>query len=329
MSFFNYKYISQLSSLGLGLGVLLILFYFFDWSSFFNIVSSVSLKTFLVLFLIALTTIIANGLQIFYTTKKTCDFKIVISDIFLLPAIMHLFGYVLPLRGSYLFSVFFLRMKYEISIIKGGSIGIVSQLIGFSISGVLLVLIAVSFWSESSWFLILFGFILFSSVFFPSAFIYFFKTLSFKNNKLAWAFKTLFSMSKDLKVMLLDFKHLMMLVALNFSTILIHSWWFFSVGNTFNLALTIHGYVLYAILFRLSTFIRLVPGNIGVQEFFAGLISVLLGVGFETGLAIGLFFRMFTFLTCFFVGVPGLIYNFKFLNTISYSGLMKKIKGIE
>ena len=317
-----------MSSSGLFLGVLLILFYFFNWSYFFNLVSSVSLKTFLILCLIALTTIIANGLQIFYTTIKTYDFKIFISDIFLLPAIMHLFGYVIPFRGSYLFSIFFLRMKYKISIIKGGSIGIVYQLIGFSISGVLLVFIAVSFWSEGSWFLTFFGLILFSSIFFPSAFIFFFKTLSFKNNKLSWAFKTLFSISKDLKVMLLDFKHLMVLVMLNITTIIIHSWWFLSVGNTFNLALTIHGYVLYAILFRLSTLIRLVPGNIGVQEFFAGIISVFFGVGFETGLAIGLFFRMFTFLTSFFVGVPGLIYNFKFLNTVSFSALTKKIKGI-
>jgi hypothetical protein len=320
------SYLKHTISFIVALALLSSLFYYFNWKL---VIKAFSLSSILLSLFLIFMLFFSNGLQIYYTTKKVYNKTISYSDISILPIVMHLFGYVVPFRGSYLFSIFFLRMKYNISIIEGGSVGLITQLISLSVSGFLLSIIAFSFEGSAVLYLFLFGLFLFLAFLYPILFIAITKRLVFKNKLLSKLSNIVHSISIELRKMTADKNYLSVLVLLNLINIGIQSVWFLAIGHYFELDLALQDYLLYAILLRLSVFIRILPGNLGVQELYAGMISYVLGIGFDTGIAIGLFFRVSAITLSVLIGIPALSYNFKHFNTISYSGLLNKIKGGE
>lgn len=65
--------------------------------------------------------------------------------------------------------------------------------------------------------------------------------------------------------------------------------------------------VLYSIVYLLSTFIKIVPDNIGITEIFVGIYSCFLGVNVKQGIAIAFINRVMHYLTiicgAFFIGI--------------------------
>ena len=70
--------------------------------------------------------------------------------------------------------------------------------------------------------------------------------------------------------------------------------------------------VIFALMMRLSVFVRVVPGNIGVQELFSGGTFYMVGGNVTDGLAIALFVRFFSLLLTLPLGVIGIAVNMNY-----------------
>ncbi len=67
-----------------------------------------------------------------------------------------------------------------------------------------------------------------------------------------------------------------------------------------------------ALIMRLSILVRIIPGNLGVQEWFSGGSFYLLGGNLDDGLMIALFIRFSALLITFSVGIIAFIGNMKY-----------------
>ena len=71
-----------------------------------------------------------------FMIKEQEKISITTADKLLLPISMSLFGYIIPTNGSMLYSIYFLKKKYNIDSSKGLSVGLASVYISFIVSGV-------------------------------------------------------------------------------------------------------------------------------------------------------------------------------------------------
>ena len=124
-------------SLKILLSVLLvvILFSILFNRGYFESLKEISKKDFCLLVLLTLLGYFTMGFQMGYMLKLQSGVKLELMDKLLLPLSMSLFGYVIPANGGLIYSVYFLKSKYDLDSSKGFSIGIVSIYISLIISG--------------------------------------------------------------------------------------------------------------------------------------------------------------------------------------------------
>ena len=77
----------------------------------------------------------------------------------------------------------------------------------------------------------------------------------------------------------------------------------------FNIHTGVNKIVMFALMMRLSTLVRLVPGNLGVQELFSGGAFYIIGGNLNDGLAIALFVRFLSIVLTFTIGTLGIVVN--------------------
>lgn len=112
------------------------LLYFLNQKGCFLVIKKISFFDITFLTLLTLLSYFINGFQIYYLVKTQNNISISLIDTLMLPLSMSLFSYIIPANGGLLYSVYFLKKKYNISSSKGFSIGIVSIYISFIITGI-------------------------------------------------------------------------------------------------------------------------------------------------------------------------------------------------
>lgn len=316
----------EIASFLIAICIFISLFVFLDWNSTLLLldINSIIYST-LLIYLLFLT----NGYQLYYSLNKTYNSRLSVSEVLFLPTTMHLFGYLVPFRGSYLFSIFYFKMKYKMSIVKSGAAGLLTLIINLLISGLFLVLL--SYYFEGPLFIKinLMGFLLLTTFFMPNIYLKLNKNRSFPHKSLNEITKKLTEISSDLSEMTKDYYQVFTLILITIINIIIQSIWFLSIGNPLSLNLSYENYLMYAILLRLSVFIRILPGNLGIQEIFSGLISELIGIGFDVGITIGLLFRITSLSISILIGIPYLYLNRSHFHGLSFFNLLKKIRPLD
>ena len=97
----------------------------------------------------------------------------------------------------------------------------------------------------------------------------------------------------------------------------------FWITIIFSIHVTIDNIVMFALMIRISTLVRIIPGNLGVQELFSGGAYHLLGGNLNDGLAIALFVRFIALVLTISIGVIGVTANVKYFE----GGVFKEIWG--
>jgi len=83
--------------------------------------------------------------------------------------------------------------------------------------------------------------------------------------------------------------------------------------------------VLMVLFLRIFLLIRLLQGNLGIQELVIGLVFSAAGFTLDQGLMVALIIRLVSVLLAATIGLAGLYSNLRYFNTDSISGLIQNV----
>lgn len=246
------------------------------------------------------------------------------SDTFLLPFMMHLWTYILPIKGGLIFQTFFVKTKYGIDLSKGFSVGVLvfaaSLLITCVLGGALSVLL-VDVVAIQLLLLFMFGtliFFLLASRFVsePDA-----TKTGFLQTMILFVQMVLVQFRDQLK----DVRLLWKLIIVTLLSTLIHAAWFYHCAFILGFTPNLTGIVLATLVLRIVTLVRILPGNLGIQEVMIGSVFMAAGLGLQEGLATSLLVRLVSVVLAGTFGVAGLYVNFRYFETNSFAALITKL----
>lgn len=308
--------IKALASYVIGLLVLfLIAFNIFSNPDYLALVRKVSIFQVAVSMLIAFFLFLINGFILAYLVKQHFQKSINSIDIVMLPFMMHLFSYLIPFRGGLLFSALFLKIKYNINVTEGISIGVFTLIIGLIVTGFYGVYFAFS--NEmlfSTWTCI--SILLIFSPLFVFIFGRVIRSIELKPDSTINKIKNIvYSISRSSQRLLTDYKRSSVIIFLTIANILGYFVLLYFTAVILQISATFDKIIMFALMMRLSTIVRLAPGNVGVQEFLSGGAYYMVGGSLSDGFAMALFVRFVSLILTFFIGISGLLIN---MNRITF-----------
>lgn len=246
-------------------------------------------------------------------------------EILVLPLMMHLFLYIMPIKGGMLFQMFYSKHKYGLDLSKGFSFGVMVFLISLILT-----------------------------VFLGLALLYVVPVESFELKLMVWCMAaTFFGMFFALR--LLPKKELnpigfyqqsanflirvrlqleeqtrnwKLFVGLSLTTLvstLIQAIWFWQVGEVLGLQSGFLQTLLVVLILRILLLIRLLPGNLGIQELMIGAVFAAAGFQLEDGLFIAIVTRLISVFWTSVIGLPALFSNLHYFESATLRGLIEKV----
>lgn len=247
------------------------------------------------------------------------------TDAFTLPFMMHLWTYILPVKGGLIYQTFFVKAKYELDMSKGFSVGVLvfaaSLLITCFLGGALLFLVHDALILQLL-LLFMFGTLLFfliagRFVGEPDP-----NTSGLINSLVRFVQNVLIQFNEQIKDVTLLFK----LIFVTLASTLVHALWFYHCAFVLGYNPEPVGILLATLVLRIVTLVRILPGNLGVQEVMIGSVFMAAGLGLQEGLTTALLVRLVSVVLAGTLGVAGLYSNFRYFDADSFTGLISKLK---
>lgn len=246
-------------------------------------------------------------------------------EILVLPMMMHLFLYIMPIKGGMLFQVFYSKQKYGLDLSKGFSFGVMVFLNSLLLT-VLLGLALLYFIPIRSLELKLMIWCLAASLFGIFVAI---RLLPKKElnpvGLLPRIANFLIRVRKQLEEQTRNRK---LFVALSVTTListLIQAFWFWKVAEVLGLQSEFLPVLLVVLILRILLLIRLLPGNLGVQELMIGAVFAAAGFQLQEGLLIAVITRLISVFWTTIIGLPALFSNLHYFESATLRGLIEKV----
>ena len=255
--------------------------------------------------------------------------KLAVVEILTLPLMMHLFLYLMPLKGGMLFQVFYSKQKYKLDLSKGFSLGMMvflnSLLLTIFLGLAMVYLLPINslelkvmIWGMG---LSLVGFIV-GLNFLP------------KDRVEGQGFlKRLLNFLINVRVQLTDqFKNVQLFFGLfvtTFVSVVIQAILFWKTGEFIGVETEFGPVLLVVLVLRIILLIRLLPGNLGIQEVMIGVVFATAGFEIEDGLMIGIITRLVSVFWTATIGLPALYSNLRYFESASLKGLIKSVAKAE
>lgn len=264
-----------------------------------------------------------SGLQQFIILKKQ-NVRLSLQDQLLLPMSMSLFGYIIPTNGGLIFSIYFFKKKYNITPINSISIGVVLIYISFFISGIIGILYCMLYPSNVfvllpfSILLIIFPFLVKTSI-----------NILIQLNKGGVVFinKIIEGLNKivlNTSISYDDKRVFAKIITINLMMIIVNIMSIYYLIKMLNLEVPLLSVVLIVLFLRISSLIRILPGNFGIDELMAGGIFAFLGLTASDGVLIFLYSRIISLV---FLIIPLGVFHIFLNNKILALSRLKNIKG--
>ena len=123
-----------------------------------------------------------------------------------------------------------------------------------------------------------------------------------------------------------DVRLLWKLILVTLISTLIHAAWFYHCAFILGFTPNPTGIVLVTLVLRIVTLVRVLPGNLGIQEVMIGSVFMAAGLGLQEGLATSLLVRLVSVALAGSFGIAGLYANFRYFETNSIAALITKLK---
>ena len=312
------------SSLKTIISILLIaiIFYFLNNNGYLEPILEIKKSAFLSLLALALLSFFISGFQMGFMLKEQEKISITTLDKLLLPISMSLFGYIIPTNGSMIYSVYFLKKKYNIDSSKGLSIGLASVYISFIVSGVFGVLLFI--FAEQNVLILTSSLIL---IFTPKIASLanklqmkislnpigrLVKVQSFINSSILSSS----SLMSNYKILIANYLFILIYIIITFIS-------FNLLNEALNLRLESSSIFFILIITRISSLIRILPGNLGVEEVYMAGIFKIIGQAMEKGVVFSILGRAIALIIIIPFGIAHFMLNLKH---VSFTEIKKKSK---
>ena len=303
--------------------LIVIIFYFLNNSGYLDSIFEIKKQVFLSLLALALLSFFISGFQMGFMLKEQEKISITTLDKLLLPISMSLFGYIIPTNGSMIYSVYFLKKKYNIDSSKGLSIGLASVYVSFIVSGVFGIILCFFYENEQNGLILtIYSGLIFSPkitaivnklqmkiVFKDGGYL---KKIQEFINSSVLSSTTLMS---NHKILIANFIFTGLYIIITFIS-------FSLLNEALSIGLEISTIFLILIITRVSSLIRILPGNLGVEEVYMAGIFKIIGQAIEKGVVFSILGRAIALIIIIPFGIAHFMINLKH---VSFKEL-KKIK---
>ncbi len=291
----------------------------FKWSYLLNI------QGLLVFLFLNFISCYFSGIQL-NVLFKSQNVKLSIVDKMLLPISMALFGYIIPSNGGLLFSLYFFKKKYNVTLVDGLSIGVFIIYISLFLTGIFGLLYCFYFKKQLEY-IIPFSLLLLFSPFVVKLVL--FLVIKFNRDRFKFLSKTSIFLTKisiNISVFFKNKTILLKVLIINLIMIGIQVITIQELLNMFNIFTPIISIILMVMFMRLSSLIRVVPGNFGVEELFTGGIFLFFGLTVQDGILISVYARVISIILFIIpLGLLHIFVNREFLKISEFKLLNKKI----
>ena len=301
--------------------------YFLVRAEYIALLQQISLLDLIVAMAISFISASFGGLTFSYLIKKQHHVLLSLKDIFTLRFMMLLWGVIIPLKGGMLFSIFFLKSKYQIRATGGTSINLFIYMVSFIIMGI------------TGLYYSLFKGTLFSLLTITSI-IFIFNPLILNGTKhllrripqpsnktASRLYVLIMSTLKDSNQLGNDFYALSTvggLTLLKYFFRTLRYWW---AASVFGLEIPLFSLIALTLIIELlNTVFRISPGNLGVQELISGGVFSIMGDPTEEGILIALFCRFTNLFLAFTIGLWATRTNMKYFHATNLKSLWSKVK---
>lgn len=302
--------------------LIVIIFYFLNNSGYLDSIFEIKKHVFFSLLALALLCFFISGFQMGFMIKEQEKISITTADKLLLPISMSLFGYIIPTNGSMLYSIYFLKKKYNIDSSKGLSVGLASVYISFIVSGVFgIVLFTLT---EKNMLILTSSLVL---IFTPKIASlanklqmkislnprgYLIKLQSFINSSILSSS----SLMSNYKILIANYLFTFTYIIITFVS-------FNLLNEALNLRLEAVSIFFILIITRVSSLIRILPGNLGVEEVYMAGIFKIIGQAMEKGVVFSILGRAIALIIIIPFGITHFMINLKH---VSFTELKNKSK---
>lgn len=243
-----------------------------------------------------------------------------------LPLMMHLFLYLMPMKGGMLFQVFYTRHKYHLDLSKGFSLGVTIFL-----SSLLL------------------------TIFLGLGMVYMLPVQSPQLKLIIWAMgaslvgmmvlmamlpagnivgsglrERIMNFLINVRVQLMrqfkDIRLFFWLIITTLVSVMIQAVWFWKTALVLDIPCQYGPVLLVVLILRIILLVRLLPGNLGVQELMIGAVFATAGFQIEEGLMIGVITRLVSVFWTAVIGLPALYSNLQYFGSSDLGELLSRIR---
>lgn len=282
----------------------------------------VSLSGLILSLVTALFMMSTQGMVLRNALRNTTGTLLSWTDALLLPFAMHLWTFIIPIKGGFLYSSLFVSRKYGTTFSEGYSSGLAMLLGSLFVNGLFGFLIFVFSPSPPSLFGLSFG--LFLAI--PLGGLglaSLIARIEYHGNSDVVRF--LLRISADIAALASNLKALGSISMLSTVNMAIHCLWFALGAKALGISVDLATVVMITLVLRVLFLVRVLPGNLGIQEVLTAAAFAAGGVGMAQGMAIALLMRIEAVALTLAIGVPVMSANAHHMRVNSLKELFSEL----
>jgi hypothetical protein len=261
--------------------------------------------------LLAVPMYLLSGIASFILFRTVSKINISLYDVLTLPFVINLWGFLVPIQGSYLYNSIYFKQKYKISIENTTSIYLLSLSISFIIAGISGIIYSCTTPNRNIYFLAL-SVMSFIHPIFIFAFLNIFRKFNTPEHKFIKKLMLKIETIVNDYLRALNLRNVSLLGAVNLVDSLMFAVWSLWICTVFGFNLSFTQLLLLAFFMKLTQLIKLTPGNMGINQFASSGIVLLAGGLSAEGFTLSLYQTAIYIITSFLIGSVFSIVNLKY-----------------
>jgi uncharacterized membrane protein YbhN (UPF0104 family) len=317
--------IKSVSSIFLALGLFFIAYTYLLDSESKSILFDIPLFTHIKSFLFLIAAYLLSGLELQYIYNKTKKINFSLYDTISIPYVINLWGYIIPLQGSFLYFITYLKCKYKTQMKDTSYIYAFVFLVSLSFFGLLgLLFMPFTKLATTEILIVFMGIFLFPVLLILSN--YLLKKLSVRLVIFTNIFSTIDYINTNISQLFKDYRTVIVIILFNIAITLVNTFWSYWITIEYNLNVPFSVLFLVSIIMKLSMLFKITPGNLGLNQLANGGVFLLFGYEPSVGVFISTFAYITLFLFSFPLGIVFSIINRKFFSIQDLKSIYKGTK---
>jgi len=246
-----------------------------------------------------------SGIKLGYTMRRVYGRSLSAFDVITLPVVMNLWGYLLPIKGGMLYSLFYMHRRYGVAFHQGGAISFFVYAVTLGLAGLML-LVSLHFEGGDHGVAVAIGLLLVFNYVLIMAALWLIARLA---RSLPWEAlrrigDNLAALQGGLRAALVDPVLVFGVMSVSAVHFVVYVAWYMVASTAIGIDLPWRLYLLMAIAGQVSIVFRILPGNLGVSEASVGAATLIFNGSFAQGVEIAVVVRLVNLLVTTIVGIP-------------------------